>query len=99
MTTDALDLHLRALYRHDEHDQLVSINQWDGGTVPLFHYAWCASGYLSRFRTDLPEDLRAALSEKFELEDLSRDCSVGPLYASEYQAMVSRYATINNIWQ
>ena len=98
MSTDTLNLHISALYTHDKRGDIVGINQWDGGTVPLFHYAWCASGYELRFRHDLPTHLRTALTEQVSKEDLNRDCSSGPVHASTYQSLVSEHARIKNIW-
>ena len=98
MSIEALNLHLNALYLHNKTGDILSINQWDGGAVPLFHYAWCKSGYAYRYRHDLPSSLRQALREKFQEQDLGRDCFSGPLHATEYQTLVSQQFTIKNIW-
>ena len=98
MSTDTLDFHISALYTYDKQGDILGINQWDGGAVPLLHYAWCTSGYLLRFRHDLPMHIRVAITEQVLKEDLNKDCSSGPLYASDYQTLVSEYARIRNIW-
>ena len=98
MGLDRLDQHVRSLYVHNQADDIIAINQWDGGTVPFFHYTWWRDGYIYRFREDLPADLRDEFRAMFASEDLSRDCFSAPRHAEACAQHLATFGQINTTW-
>jgi RimJ/RimL family protein N-acetyltransferase len=65
---ELMRMHVDALYTHDLRVRMLSINQWSGGTAPRFFLGRTQLGAIRRFRTDVPDDLAAAV-DSFDEED------------------------------
>ena len=102
MSSSALDLHLAALYKTQTNnagiERIHAVNQWDGGPVPVFHYAWSKEESVCRLRADVTQALAQELQTYFEKEDHSRDCFAGPEFAEAYKDLIGRDFRIQNIW-
>ena len=94
---ELMQLHVRALFQHDENARLTAINQWTGGRAPLFFLGRSLRGNLWRFHKDLPESL---------VTDLSRLCLKetgnildAPIYLNDYQSLLEAYCPDRQVWQ
>jgi hypothetical protein len=93
-----MEARLQALYRHDERDRLVAINQWDGGLVPRLHLLRTAAGNCWRFRGDLPDSLVEALSEYCVAEPALADPQAQPRHQARYLRLLDAAVPVESIW-
>lgn len=91
-----MQMHVQALYVHNEQSRIVSVNAWHGGVAPSFFLGRTEKGHLWRFRYDLPEDICEELKLRCEAEPLTT--LERPKYEDEYIRILSAYAPINRIW-
>lgn len=71
-------MHLEALFTHDPHERIRSINEPDGGPAPRFFIGRTAEGNLWRFRHDLPPGTIGRLEEAAAAEEVSGDLRSSP---------------------
>jgi hypothetical protein len=90
---------VEAHYTHDHRSRIESIRQWDGGIAPRFYLLRTAVGTLSRFRSDLPDDLVAQLRELCDEEPMESDVPRSPSYEDEYLRLLTSEAPIERIWR
>jgi len=91
---ELMHLHVEALYSHDSRSRMQSINQWSGGTAPRFFLGRTHFGVVRRFRTDVPDDLVAAM-ERLREDDPE---SHRPGQEREYVRMLAAHAPIERVW-
>jgi RimJ/RimL family protein N-acetyltransferase len=91
---ELMHMHVDALYTHDARLRMQSINQWSGGTAPRFFLGRTQLGVIRRFRTDVPDDVAAAL-ETFREDGAD---SQRPVHESEYVEMLGSRAAIERVW-
>ena len=91
-----MQMHIRALYRHDEGSRLLSINAWHSGPAPRFFLGRTEHGNLWRFRNDLPPPLCDQLNSLCQTEPFTT--SDRPQHEAAYLQILSRHAPIEHIW-
>ena len=91
-----MEMHIRALYVHDEHSRLVSINDWHGGVAPRFFLGRTNQGNLWRFRHDLPQALCDELQVLCEAEPFST--FERPRHEADYLRILSAQTPVNKVW-
>jgi RimJ/RimL family protein N-acetyltransferase len=82
-----IELHVEALFVHDESGRLVKVNEPAGGPAPRFYLGRTSEGIIRRFRYDLEEALVTELNALCDHEDrsvLARE----PTYAKEYESLL-----------
>ena len=93
---DLMRMHVHALYCHDEHSRITSINDWQGAAAPRFYLGRTDAGVLWRFGTTLPVDV----CEK--LEALCNDEPLTPFdrprHESSYVRILSTLSTVKQVW-
>jgi RimJ/RimL family protein N-acetyltransferase len=87
-------MHVDALYTHDARGRMQSINQWSGGTAPRFFLGRTQAGAIRRFRTDVPDDLAAAVERFGEEDALLRR----PLHEADYIRLFASRAPAERVW-
>jgi len=92
-----MQMHIRALYRHDEGSRLLSINAWHSGPAPRFFLGRTEHGNLWRFRNDLPPKLCDQLNTLCQTEPSTT--SDRPQHEAAYLQILSRHAPIERIWR
>ncbi len=85
----ALGLHLDALYAYDQRERMTAVNQWDGGAVPRVHLAWNETGFVYRFRDDLPTETCVELAALLNQAPLPSN-SVEPSVVNDCKLVVER---------
>jgi RimJ/RimL family protein N-acetyltransferase len=95
-TYDLMQMHVQALYVHDERSRIMSTNDWQGGTGPRFFLGRTARGNVWRFRNDLPKKLCDELKSRCETETFTT--SDRPRHEAEYVRILSAQAPIERIW-
>ncbi len=93
---DLMQMHVHALYIHDSRSRIVSVNDWNGGSVPRFFLGRTMQGNVWRFRQDLPEGICKELESFFEAEPFS--LSEQPRFESEYVRILSEHAPVESKW-
>ena len=91
-----MQMHVRALYLHDEQSRLISINDRYGSLAPRFFLGRTEQGNLWRFRNDLPPQLCDELNSLCQTEPFAT--SDRPRHEAEYIRILSRHAPIERIW-
>ena len=77
-----MELHVEALYTHDDAGNILRVREHEGARAPRFFVGRTPEGIVRRFRDDVSEDLRR------ELELASRD------RATDVATQLTRYASI-----
>ncbi|MCB8928882.1 MAG: GNAT family N-acetyltransferase [Ardenticatenaceae bacterium] len=95
-TYDLMEMHIRALYVHDEQGCLLSNNDWQRGPAPRFFLGRTSQGNVWRFRHDLPKTVCDELSALCKEEEFST--SAPPAYQNEYLQILAAHAPIDKIW-
>jgi hypothetical protein len=91
---ELMRMHVEALYTHDARLRIQAINQWSGGTAPLFFLGRTDEGAIRRFRTDVPDDL-AATVESFREDDAR---TRRPAHEFDYIRMFATYVATERPW-
>ena len=95
---DWLDLHLDALFVHDERGRIATRNALDRGPVPRFFLGRTPDGNRWRFREDIPDDLAARLDALSAEEPVVPDLSRPPRHEARYREALSRRAPVREAW-
>lgn len=98
LASDWLDLHVRALFVHDERGRIVTRNALDGGPAPRFFLGRTADGNRWRVRHDVPEDLAARIDALSAEEPVVADLRDPPRHAARYRDLLSGHATVREAW-
>ncbi len=91
-----MQLHVQALYLHDEQSHLIAINDWPGGIAPRFFLGRTNRGNVWRFRHDLAETICQELTELCRTEPAT---SAGrPKHEAAYRRILSTQMPVSGIW-
>lgn len=86
-----------ALYVHDAHARIVSVNEPDGNIASRFFLARTPAGNLWRYRSDLPDDLTAQLEALCADEPVTAELSPTPAHREEYIRLLASHAPIEDV--
>ena len=98
LARDWLDLHLRALFVHDERGRIVTRNALDGGPAPRFFLGRTPDGNRWRFRGDLPDDLVETLEALCAAEPPATDLRAPPCHGERYRELLAAHAPVAEAW-
>jgi hypothetical protein len=100
---DLMQIHISALFRHDERNRLLAVNEPgpprpDDPLPPRLYVGRTRAGHVWRFRHDLPESVVAELEAELAAEPVGTDFS-HPLRCLEaLQATLARDAPLTRTW-
>ena len=100
---DLMQIHVSALYRHDDRQRLLTVNEPgnprpDDPPPPRLYFGRTRAGHLWRFRHDLLESAIAELDAVLRNEPVAADLSQPPRCLAALQAALARDAPIVGIW-
>jgi hypothetical protein len=100
---DLMQIHISALYRHDERNRLLAVNEpgppWpDDPLPPRLYLGRTREGLTWRFRHDLPESLVAELEAMLAAEPVADDISQSPRCLAALQATLVQYGRVTGTW-
>jgi hypothetical protein len=100
---DLMQIHVSALYRHDDRNRLLAVNepghpQPDDPPPPRLYVGRTRAGHVWRFRYDLPEALVAALETLLAAEPVADDLSRPPRCLAALQATLVQHGPVTGIW-
>ena len=94
---ELMELHVEALFAHDDHGRLLHVNDPNAADAPRFFLGRTAGGSVMRFRRgttkDLERELKAAAVAMHAAPPLD-----APIDAAPYQAILDRSAPSGEIW-
>ena len=96
--TDWLDLHLRALFVHDDRSRILTRNALDGGSAPRFFLGRTSDGNRWRFRDDVPGDLVATLETLCREEPVVADLRAPLRQEARYRDLLARHGPLGEVW-
>ena len=92
---DLMQMHVQALYVHDQDSRLLTINDGSDKIAPRFFLGRTRQGNVWRFRQDLPQALCSKLESLCEAETAA---SERPQYEAAYIRMLAAHSPIKQIW-
>jgi RimJ/RimL family protein N-acetyltransferase len=92
-----MQLHVQALYQHDETLRMTSINDWHGGVAPRFFLGRTDRGNVWRSRNDVSRDICDALDTVCQAEPPAT--LEEPTHATAFQRILSAPARIDTLWR
>ena len=95
---DWLELHIRALFVHDDRGRVVTRNALGGGRAPRFFLGRTPDGNRWRFRDDVPGDLAGLLEALCQDEPAPPDPLQPPLHDADYRQVLATHAPIAEAW-
>ena len=95
---ELMQIQVRALYRHDDRDRLLSVNESGDPPAPRLFLGRTLAGHVWRFRHDLPEPLVAELEALLATEPVATDLSQPPRRLEALQAALARDAPLAEMW-
>jgi RimJ/RimL family protein N-acetyltransferase len=105
MSPDAelMQFHVSALYRHDERNRLLAVNEpgplrSDDPPPPRLYLGRTRAGLLWRFRHDLPESAIGELEAVLRTEPVVADLSQPPRCLAALAAILARDAPLSGTW-
>ena len=94
-----MELHVATGYRHDARNRLAGVNDWVQRPVPRFWLGRTIEGVAWRFRSDLPDQLCAALERYCRDEPrCSAHPAAPPMFAREYDELLGEHAPVERHW-
>jgi hypothetical protein len=102
MLTDLelIGIHVRALFTHDESSRLLFVNEPDGpgAPAPRLFLGRTRQGAISRFRSDLPEDLVQELASLCSVEPLvNPEINEPPRSIERYVELLAKHAPVGEV--
>jgi hypothetical protein len=96
---ELLDIHARALFRHDPRARLLSVNEpWgEGAPAPRLYFGRACAGNLWRLRADLPEGLAAELGTLCADEPKGAGLSGAPRHADAYVRLLGAHGRVRRV--
>ena len=98
LDSDWLDLHLSALFLHDERGRIVTRNALDRGPAPRFFLGRTRDGNRWRFRADLPDPLAERLAALCAEEPAPADLREPPRHEAGYRDLLGGHAPPGETW-
>jgi GNAT acetyltransferase len=100
---DLMQIHVSALYRHDERKRLLAVNEPgdprpDDPLPPRLYLGRTREGLIWRFRHDLSESLVAELEAMLAAEPVAADLSRPPHCLAALQATLVRHGPLTGTW-
>ena len=100
---DLMQIHVSALYRHDERNRLLAVNEPgrprpDDPLPPRLYLGRTQVGHLWRFRHDLAESSIVELGAVLSAEPVVADLSQPPRCLVELEATLARDAPLTETW-
>jgi hypothetical protein len=100
---DLMQVHVSALYRHDERNRLLAVNEPgdprpDDPLPPRLYLGRTRDGLIWRFRHDLPESLVAELEALLGAEPVTADLSQPPQCLAALQARLALDGPLTGTW-
>jgi hypothetical protein len=92
-------LHLEALFRCDEADRLLVVNEPDGGAAPRFFLGRTHEGSAWWFRHDVDRELAAELETLCRSESVRYHTEAVRGSADPFVDRISRRGGVQNVWQ
>ena len=101
MLTDfeLMDIHIRALFTHDNRSRLLFVNEPGGTTVQAsrMFLGRTRAGNLWRFRADLQENLCEQLAALCREEPVVQEFRVPPRYAETYVRLLEQHTPVQDV--
>lgn len=95
---ELLDIHVRALFRHDARGRLLSVNEpWSEAPAPRLFFGRTCAGNLWRLRADLPEALAAELGALCADEPSGAGLNAAPRHADAYVRLLGAHARVRRV--
>ena len=100
---DLMQIHVSALYRHDDRNHLLAVNEpgvpWpDDPRPPRLFLGRTRAGHVWRFRHDLPESLILTLEAMLRDEPVVDELSRPPRCLPALEATLARDAPLTETW-
>jgi hypothetical protein len=100
---DLMQVHVSALYRHDDRDRLLAVNEPgeprpDDPPPPRLYVGRTREGLIWRFRHDLPASLVAELEPLLAAEPVAAVLSQPPRCLAALQATLARDTPLTGTW-
>ena len=100
---DLMQIHVSALFRHDERNRLLAVNEPgpprpDDPRPPRLFLGRTQVGHIWRFRHDLPESSIVELGAVLSAEPVVADLSQPPQCLAELEATLARDAPLSGTW-
>jgi len=95
---DLMRLHVEALFTHDDHGDLVSINDPGGRPAPRFFIGVTRDATVRRFRHDVSDDLRRELDAECERSPLHQSDLASPAVQARFEAILARSGPVERTW-
>ncbi|MCY4392291.1 MAG: GNAT family N-acetyltransferase [Chloroflexi bacterium] len=95
---DWLELHIRALFVHDDRSRIATLNALDGGRAPRFFLGRTPDGNRWRNRDDVPDAVAVQLEALCEDEPAPADPREPPLHDADYRQVLATHAPIPEVW-
>jgi RimJ/RimL family protein N-acetyltransferase len=100
---DLMQVHVSALYRHDDRNRLLAVNEPgdprpDDPRPPRLYLGRTRAGHVWRFRHDLPESTIVALETVLRAEPVVADLSQPPRCLPALQATLAQDAPLTEMW-
>lgn len=96
--SDWLDLHLDALFVHDERGRILTRKALDGGPAPRFFLGRTPDGNCWRFRDDVPDAVVERLEALCDGEPAPTDLRTPPRNEERYREVLADHAPITEAW-
>ena len=101
--SDLMQIHMAALYRHDERSRLLAVNEPgpprpDDPSPPRLYVGRSRAGHVWGFRHDLPESLVAELESMLAGEPVTADLSQPPRCLAALQAALVQHGPLTGTW-
>ena len=93
---DLMQVHVQALFIHDERSRLLSINDGQEGVAPRIFLGRTEQGHVWRFRHDLPEALCAELESLCQTEPVT--ITEHPQHKAEYVRILAAQQPVERLW-
>lgn len=96
---ELMEMHVKALFTHDNNNFIRNVNDLDGATAPRFFFGRTSEGNVLRFRYDLPQGIIRKLTNLVTMEPISCNLQRNTVLLEKIKEILQEHQEIQKIFE
>lgn len=96
---ELMEMHVKALFTHDNNNFIRNVNDLDGDLAPRFFFGRTFEGNVLRFRYDLPQGIIRKLTNLVTMEPISYNLQRNTVLLEKIKEILQEHQEIQKIFE